>query len=1246
MDDPPHGAQAAPLAQVEDLWEHSFRAFGFPRGQDTGVWATGRLLGRQLTNWVQIEDVKETGFAVEPGFSGTPVWDTQVEAVVGMVVAAERRMNLKTAFAIPVDVLARSWPLLESLIHPFVFLCYARADSELVTRLKTDLLGRRIHVWIDREGLQPGTLDWEEALRTAIRAARAVLLIASPHARSSRYVRDELRIAELYQRPIYPLWIAGTQWMDAVPLGWGGAQYIDARQSRYETALPELVEILNKASSTLTKVPKLDFAPRNPYKGLRAFTGEDAHDFFGRDTLINKLTAALEGALVAEDKSQQCARLLAMVGPSGSGKSSVVMAGLLPHLREGRLPGSEQWVYLDPIVPGSRPIEALTLALSEHLPDKSLKAIREDLEDDSARGLHLLATRLAKRPGTKVVLLVDQFEELFTQTFSEDERRHFLDLLVTAITEPHGPVIVLLTLRADFYDRPMRYALLHQLIRSHQTSVLPMAIQELREVIEKPAALPDVRLTFEGDLVGDLLFEVQGQVGALPLLQFTLDQLFQRRNGRQLTLSAYRELGGVKGALTRQAEETYAALPSDEHRKLARALFVRLIDPGASEQDTTRRRAALSEFSLPEASQTRLLQEVADAFIAARLLTTNEIAGRTTIEVSHEALIREWPRLAGWLREAREDIRLQQTISKDAAEWERHNKPGDRLYRGSQLKEAQAWARRNTPSGNEVAFLHAGAARRIRSVAIITVIVLLLLSTTGLAGWLFSRIPPPLPDPTHVITLNDNGPGSLRHAVDAASSGSTITFDAGLRGTIRLASGDLDIAKNLTIRGPGAGMLSISSGKSGYTVRVVQGATVTIFGLTFKDSNTSNGFIDNEGRLTLSNSIVSGNSATGLYSEGGGITNRGTLTLTNSTVSGNTGGRGGIANFGGTLTLTNSTVSGNTASYDGGGIDNEGTLTLTNSTVSGNTTSNGGGGISNNRGRLTLTNSTVSGNTATGRFGGYGGGILNFGTLTLTNSTVSDNTASHDGGGIENDSGTLTLSNSTVSGNTAQDGGGIGNGYGGTLTLSNSTVSGNTTTGGDGGGIYNGYNGTLTLTNSTVSGNKASNGGGIAVFEDTRFNEPLPLVILLYCTVYGNTANVGGGIWAGNLKQGHVIMGASIVAGNNAHTGPDIEGALLAGYNLVGDDSGATFLGSPKLQSTDVLGVSLTKLGIDPVLRDNGGSVRPHTWTHALLPGSPALDLVPPDVCMMFKVYNDQRGVKRPQGKGCDSGAYEYVPSP
>src|SRR6266487_1770301 len=1265
--DPPSGAQPAPLAQVEDLWEHSFRAFGFPRGQDTGVWATGRLLGRQVTNWVQIEDVKEKGFAVAPGFSGTPVWDSQVDAVVGMIVAAEKRTNLKTAFAIPVDVLAGSWPLLESRIHPFVFVCYARADSERVIALKTDLQGRGISVWIDREGLQPGTLDWEEALRTAIRAARVVLLIASPNARSSRYVRDELRIAELYQRPVYPLWIEGTQWMDAVPLGWGGVQYIDARESHYETAIPELVGLLNTATSTPAKVSEPDFEPRNPYKGLRAFNSDDASDFFGRDTLINALATALEGALAEDAKGQHCARLLTVIGPSGSGKSSVVMAGLLPRLQQGKLPGSEQWIYLDPIVPGTRPIEALTLALSEHLPDKSLKAIREDLEDDSARGLHLLATKLAKRAGTKVVLLVDQFEELFTQTPSENERRHFLELLVTASTEPHSPVIVLLTLRADFYDRPMRYPQLHQLMQAHQTYVLPMTIHDLREVIEKPTALPDVQMTFEGDLVGDLLFEVQSQVGALPLLQFTLDQLFQRRSGRQLALSAYRELGGVKGALTRKAEETYTALPSDEHRKLARALFVRLIDPGVTEQDTTRRRAALSEFSLADATQTRRLQEVADAYIAARLLTTNEIAGTTTIEVSHEALIREWPRLASWLREAREDIRLQQTISEDTAEWEQHNKPGDRLYRGSQLKDARAWARRNTPSGNEMAFLRAGAAQRVRTVASVIVVVLLLLSTTGVAGWFLTR-----PNPTHVTTLNDNGPGSLRQAIDIAGDRSTITFDKKLRGTILLRE-NLNIGKSLTFLGLGASMLTISSGSYGYHIQVDNGITVTFADLAFKDSTIKNAypnpftsFINNFGRLTLRNCIVSGNtssSSNGNFGggSGGGISNYDFLTLTNSTVSHNTAS-------GGPSLLQNGYYG---SGGSGGGISNSGfnnsnTLTLTNSTISDNTAS----------GSIDATNGNSSNG---GGGGGNGGGISSSGFIDsnsiivkITNSTISGNTASGTssksggcGGAISNQASTLTLIDSTISGN-ATSGGSISDGNPNFTSSSNCGSFGSTNVGSGGGGIANfgnlngpdssSYtNGILTLINSTIAGNTAASSGGGIIDWSSKTD-------MTFCTIYGNTAAKGGDIAAetsyfydySNNGQptskplpSHVQMKNSIVAGDRARTSSDIAGALTSGgYNLIQGVTDATFASS-KQKSTDRVVKDLTQVfGAHATLQDHGGPTR----TYALLSGTgdTALDQIPLAACHPNGISTDQRGMKRPDGDEdrCDIGAYEYADTP
>ena len=860
--DPPTKAEVVRFAPAEDVWKHDFRVLGFPAGYDDGVWATGRLLGRQATNWIQIEDVKAQGFAVAPGFSGTPVWDTQLQGVVGMVVAASRPTETRTAFVLPLDVLAAAWPLL------------------------------------------------------------------------------------------------------TVPQG----------------------------------------QPRNPYKGLRPFTQRDAADFFGCESVVEKVVE-LVNSLVTEQPARSSTRLLTILGPSGAGKSSLVMAGLLPQLQRGMLPGSDAWLSLDPMVPGKHPLESLVLTLAAHLPERSFSSIREDLEDEAGRGLHQLCMHLLtihrrEQPGARVILLVDQFEELFTQTESEDERQRFIQLLLTACSEPRGPLLVLLTLRADFYNRPMQYPDLFRLIDTQHLSLLSIETGDLRRVVEQPAALLDVQVTFEGDLVNRLLADVQGQVGALPLLQFTLDQLFQRRSGRQLTLSAYRELDGVKGALTRQADKTYTELPSEEHRKLARALFVRLIDPGATEQDTTRRRAALSEFTLDDPIQTHLMRKIIDGFIAARLLTTNEVAGTTTIEVSHEALIREWPRLAGWLREARDDIRLQQAISKDAAEWERRNKPGDRLYHGSQLKEARAWARRNTPSGSEVAFLRAGAARRMRSVASVTVIVLLLLSTTGAIGWLLPRA---LSDPTYVNTLNDNGPGSLRWAVDEAPPGRTITFDTSLWGhTILLTSGDLNIAKDLIIRGPGEGIVSISSGTSGHIIRVVQAVTVTIFGLTFKDSKNSNsvtGFIDNKGTLTLSNSTVSGNTAS---SSGGTYTNF-QFTPSNS-------GGGGISNEG-TLTLNNSTVSGNTADLVGGGIFNQGTLTLSNSTVSGNTADLVGGGISNEPDTTTTTN--------------------------IINSTISDNKASSDGGGIfihstiySNSSPSLaqadlTFSFSTIYGNRASTGGDI-----------------------------------------------------------------------------------------------------------------------------------------------------------------------------------------------------------------------------
>ncbi len=758
--EPPAGAEVVRFALAEDVWEHSFRAFGFPSGYDDGVWATGRLLGRQATDWVMIEDVKAQGFPVAPGFSGTPVWDTHLQGVVGMVVAASRPADTKAAFVIPLNVLVAAWPLIEPITRQRVFLSAAPADAAFADRLTTDLEARDIVVWSEQHTPDEHQVDQEERVRQAIRAAQAVVLVVSSQTRSSRTVKEHLRLANLYQRRLILVWVGDDEHAPATPPGWRETVWVDARGSHDAAALDAIEANLSQHRSISallgspgTAVQEEAREPRNPYKGLRAFTAHDAGDFFGRERLVDELVKDIAGIVAPEHPGGDGGRLLTIIGPSGSGKSSVVMAGLLPRLQHGALPGSETWVFLLPMVPGKHPIEALGLTLAPHFPDRSFTSIREDLEDDATRGLHVLAMQLAKQLGSKVVLLVDQFEELFTQTEFEDERRRFIDLLLTAVSEPRGSLIVLLTLRADFSDRPMHYPDLGRLIEHQRRAVFPMEIEDLRATIEQPAVLPDVGLTFEGNLVGDLLFEMQGQIGALPLLQFTLDQMFERHSDHRLTLSAYREIGGVKGALSQHAEKTYAALPSDDHRRLARALFLRLIDLGTTEQDVTRCRAALSEFSLADATQTRLLRETADAFIAARLLTTSEVAGTTTIEVSHEAVIREWRRLADWTREGREDIHLLQVIREDAAEWRRYGQSVDRLYRGTQLAEALAWRERSLLSLDEEAFLQAsvteqaGQRRRYTRRNVLIGLAGLGLTATALtvSGILFGNRPlPPL----------------------------------------------------------------------------------------------------------------------------------------------------------------------------------------------------------------------------------------------------------------------------------------------------------------------------------------------------------------------------------------------------------------------------------------------------------------------------------------------------------------------
>jgi hypothetical protein len=671
-------------------------------------------------------------------------------------------------------------------------------------------------------------------------------------------------------------------------------------------------------------------------------------------------------------------RLLTVVGASGSGKSSVVMAGLLPRLRAGAIEGSDRWIYLDPMVPSTHPLETLAVSLAGALPERSLRAIREDLEGDDARGLHLLAASAARQGGARVVLLVDQFEELFTLTESEAERQRFIELLTTAVGEPRGAVIALLTLRADFYDRPMQYAELYQMMRQHEQPVLPMDTEELRAVVERPAALPDVQLRFEEPLVGDLLYEVQGQAGGLPLLQFTLDQLYERREGRRLTIAAYRAIGGVRGALAKHAEATYAGLPTDQHRDMARILFLRLIDPGPTDQGATRRRASLREITLPDPNLARVIWDVANAFIVARLLVASDVGGETALEVSHEALIQQWARLADWLREGREDLRLQLQIGADAHDWAQHGRPADRLYRGTVLAEAEGWMGRATPSVAEAEFIRASVAESQRQtheelaraahelelqkrvtrrqryglaasgLAIVLAIALVVAQlfsamNLGAANHTLTREKAALQQanaalkasiPVDVTSMGDSGPGTLRDAISAAPDGAAITFARNLHGTITLTS-ELEIDHDLTISGPGASQLTISGGDK-TRVFYLGGTTsihITITNLTIA-----------HGHATTDDSHTTPGAGGAIYNDGD------SLLLLNVTARDNTADSVGGAFYNtDNLNIVRGDVEGNSAAQDGGGIYNDGSygaaLSLQQTTISGNKAGGNGGGV-------------------------------------------------------------------------------------------------------------------------------------------------------------------------------------------------------------------------------------------------------------------------------------------------------------
>jgi len=448
---------------------------------------------------------------------------------------------------------------------------------------------------------------------------------------------------------------------------------------------------------------------KSPFPGLRAFKEEDAPIFFGRGYETDALV-----------KQVQDSRFVAVVGASGSGKSSLVGAGLMPRLRANAIEGSKDW-QIARFIPGENPFEHLYDALLEIFPQfkpNPLEARRikqnfiADMREAPQTLLDICAIGLENLPEwTQVLLFIDQFEELFTLSHADDAKSFVVLLEAIAKSERVRAVV---TLRADFYHRAVEYPQLAELLRAGS---FPLAIPKrdaLRQMIERPAERAGLR--FDHALVDRILDDTGDEPGNLALMAYALDELYKLDDDKTLTHQEYEQLGGVQGAIGTRAENQFMALGMDE--SVIQQVFHTLVE--VDERGTaTRRREQFQSDRLPDKVRTLI-----NAFTDARLLTTNYDAttGVATVEVAHEAILRSWPRLTEWIENTQDDLRLLRQVRVAAEEWDTKERRDYLLWPQERLKLVYAMQERLKPELNEVekAFIEPEQERLLREIAVIS----------------------------------------------------------------------------------------------------------------------------------------------------------------------------------------------------------------------------------------------------------------------------------------------------------------------------------------------------------------------------------------------------------------------------------------------------------------------------------------------------------------------------------------------
>ncbi|KFA88196.1 TIR domain-containing protein, partial [Archangium violaceum] len=560
-----------------------------------------------------------------------------------------------------------------------VFLSHNSQDKASVEALAERLRSEAgLQPFLDKWHLVPGT-SWQPGLEEALAESQAVAVFFGPSG-VAPWHDEEVRVAlanAVRTRDEYrviPVLLPGARTKDVTGF-LAQRTWVDFR-----AGLEDAAAFTRLVAGIKGQAPEQDtfLLPDEPapYRGLLPFGKRHARFFFGREPEIELVLARLERSA-----------FLAVVGASGVGKSSLVLGGVLPRLeRLGQ--GDDAPPRCRTMTPGGRPLRGLADQLATLGPAESrldtADAIHERLASEGNALRTVVATLTADQPGS-FLLVVNQFEELFT--YSPDgnlskSAMALIDNLRDAVEHGGGTIRVIITLRADFFERCLRVPALRTLLQDHEVLLGSMGPEALRDAIIRPAQV--VGAFLEKGLVSAILKDVSQAPGSLPLLEHALYELWRARNGAWLTLSAYETSGGVAGALQRRAQACYEAL-SPPQREIAKRLFLRLTALGEGTPDTRRRipRAELSFPETPSAQVEHVLQVLSGP--EARLVIVNE----SSVEVAHEILIQTWSTLRGWLDENRRVLSVHRRLTDAAHEWAEHQRDASYLYTGSRLLEAE-----------------------------------------------------------------------------------------------------------------------------------------------------------------------------------------------------------------------------------------------------------------------------------------------------------------------------------------------------------------------------------------------------------------------------------------------------------------------------------------------------------------------------------------------------------------------------